>query len=600
MACGGFFCQNVPIDQSGEEILFGVNPDTGRVQATIRIFYQGDAKDFAWVLPMPNVPEISTSSDLVFQRLRAASNPSFQVEWKEGAECANWFISPPQADAGTGGGAEDGGGGVQVLDSGQVGPYDFAVVQSDDAQALINWLNENDFDQPAASTPLIENYVAQKMVFVALKLQQDKGSGDITPVVLDFAEEAPCVPIVLTQIAAQPNMPVTVWVASTARVVPNNWFEVEPNWKKLDWLGGGSNYNQLVTDAVNEAAGRAFVTEYAGSTSLLTNAFLSPGQYDLQKLANVAGPVEFVLEVQAQFSQGSATLLAILREFVPMPQSAIDDGVSESAFYSWPTEYQAYYDQIEFDALAATDAVDERIVTPLQSAQDMVDGYPYLTRLFTTLSPDEMTRDPIFKLNSEIGDVSNVHVAKGTAVCDPNNNTIVDIEIELPGGEKFAPMLPPWGWGGENYTPDDVSGESDAASIWLVPESGERFLVSPENVDYADNQLNLKTAEQVISDLGGPVSGEEGGDGGESADDGGESAGEGSSGEGSTGEGAGEGSTGEGSGEGSAGEGGGSGSGDGGGSDSGDDGDGGCNTGGHGSWFAGLALAALFFRRRRS
>ena len=34
----------------------------------------------------------------------------------------------------------------------------------------------------------------------------------------------------------------------------------------------------------------------------------------------------------------------------------------------------------------------------------MVKAQPYVTRMFTTVSPDEMNRDPIFAYNADLGD----------------------------------------------------------------------------------------------------------------------------------------------------------------------------------------------------
>ena len=39
----------------------------------------------------------------------------------------------------------------------------------------------------------------------------------------------------------------------------------------------------------------------------------------------------------------------------------------------------------------------------------MVDGHDYLTRLYTTMSADEMTIDPEFVVDPGLPDVSNVH-----------------------------------------------------------------------------------------------------------------------------------------------------------------------------------------------
>ena len=55
-ACGGFFCQAVPINQAAEQIIFRQNGD--QVTAVVLIQYVGDAEDFSWVLPVPGVPSL--------------------------------------------------------------------------------------------------------------------------------------------------------------------------------------------------------------------------------------------------------------------------------------------------------------------------------------------------------------------------------------------------------------------------------------------------------------------------------------------------------------------------------------------------------------
>src|SRR5262245_11571312 len=64
LACGGFFCSRVPVDQSGENIVFGV--DGRRVEAHVQIQYQGAAEKFAWVVPVPSLPQLSIGSPVLF------------------------------------------------------------------------------------------------------------------------------------------------------------------------------------------------------------------------------------------------------------------------------------------------------------------------------------------------------------------------------------------------------------------------------------------------------------------------------------------------------------------------------------------------------
>src|SRR5512146_2187102 len=65
-ACGGFFCSQIPVTQAGEHLLFSVDQDSegnSIVTAQIQIQYTGSAADFAWVLPLADVPELSVGSN---------------------------------------------------------------------------------------------------------------------------------------------------------------------------------------------------------------------------------------------------------------------------------------------------------------------------------------------------------------------------------------------------------------------------------------------------------------------------------------------------------------------------------------------------------
>jgi hypothetical protein len=79
-ACGGTFCNGgplaMPVEQTGENILFVLEPN--RVQAHIQIQYQGDPERFAWILPVPALPEsIQVGSQLLFQNLLTSTVPAF-------------------------------------------------------------------------------------------------------------------------------------------------------------------------------------------------------------------------------------------------------------------------------------------------------------------------------------------------------------------------------------------------------------------------------------------------------------------------------------------------------------------------------------------
>src|SRR5690606_35080337 len=61
------------VNQQAEQIIFEVAD--GRVSAHVRIFYQGEPEEFAWLLPMPNVPDLELSNGLLFGLVDEQTRP---------------------------------------------------------------------------------------------------------------------------------------------------------------------------------------------------------------------------------------------------------------------------------------------------------------------------------------------------------------------------------------------------------------------------------------------------------------------------------------------------------------------------------------------
>ena len=401
-ACGGFFCNNnTPTVQTGERILFTVEEES--IRAYVQVYYDGPADDFAWVVPVATVPEVGVGTDEVFTRLDQLTSPIFEVNYEVDDAC---YGSDSDFGIGLAGGvfaesataADDGG--VTVLAQGKTGPYNYQVVDSNDADILVAWLNENGYEQPPEALPLIQHYVAKEMKFVAVKLLPNKDAGDIAPIILDFEEQGPCIPLILTSVAAQEDMPVKAYVLGEKRAVPTNWLHVGVNLKKLDWfamentwwnpgLGNlDSSYENLLIQAIGEAEGHAFTTEYAGTSSIMENQ-LDFGQYDnVEDLLSYEDPADFVMALQNYFS-GSNQLLNLLQQYIPSP-----DNIDEQSFYNCPECHKEAYDALEVDLEALYAELIEVIVKPVQEAQEMFDRFPYLTRLYSRVSLDAMDRDP--------------------------------------------------------------------------------------------------------------------------------------------------------------------------------------------------------------
>ncbi len=489
-ACGGFFCSRVPVDQTGENILFVQEGD--EIEAHVNILYQGEAEDFAWIVPTPSRPEINISSQDVFARLDQTTGVRYSLNFLD-AEC---FVVPiddagmPEADPGN-------DGEVTVVQQSSVGPYDFAVLQATSTEALFGWLGENNYDIPSNVMPFVEPYVTMgpEMHFVAFRLQSDREVGDIAPVRMRYRASAPMVPIQLTAIASQPDMGVRVHVLAEARAVPANYLHVHVNEARIDWLNSGSNYNQLVTEAMNEAGGQGFTTEYAGPSSVMAEVLFREGQYDTARLAGLRDPVAFMEELMRQGFLGNNQLLAMLRRYLPLP-AQLQGEVDERDFYNCVSCYAEFIDAEGFDAAAFANELESAIVEPLRHAQSQFDAAPYLSRLFTTLSAEEMTRDPGFAYNPNMADVSNVRTADADANCDPNNPREMTVTITLSDGRILTQF-----WDNGVYVDDSTEPAADL--IEQTGGEGPATVVRDINsgVDILDEVLDARDNAEEPRDI---------------------------------------------------------------------------------------------------
>ncbi len=263
-ACGGIFCGGAPVDQNRERIVFAENED-GSWDMITQIRYSGPAEEFAWVLPVPEVPETRATFDaLAMQTLDRLTAPQFRFPdcyWETFGfpELADDASGPPNAD-----------GGVDVHVSETVGPYEVVVVSSTNPAALADWLREHAFQVPEAMDPYIALYTAAGMKFLALRLSKDAEIGDIAPFRVSLPAGQPSVPLRLSALAADPEMGVAVTILAEQRYAPANAAPIEIADDALAWVATSdgfwsmrTNYESLVAQHVDAADGRGFVTEYA-------------------------------------------------------------------------------------------------------------------------------------------------------------------------------------------------------------------------------------------------------------------------------------------------------------------------------------------------
>ena len=465
-ACGGFFCANVPMDQSKERIVFAVDEEEEKVDVHIQIFFEGEAHDFAWIVPVPGVPEVGLSTDQLFQTLTWQTQPRFWVDMDFLGECdfsqgGGWYGPATddfaEADA-DGGGGVGGGQGVDVLASGQTGAFDWTVVSAESQEQLVAWLDDPDGDGddsdayalPDNLGPVLGAYLADGNNFIAVRLTSDATTGEITPLRMTYDGTEASIPLILTSIAATPDMRLEPYVFTQGkRAVPSNYLHVRINEAKINWLDGGSNYDDVITQAANEAGGQAFATDYFGKTDGLRGQLWSEGRYDTEALRGLTDPAAFVQRMLSDGWPRSGTVQALLLKHVPMPSAAVEAGVDVASFYNSLEYYLDEYPlEAPFEPGPFADDLETLVAEPLEDAETLLQTYSHVTRMTSSMSPLEMTKDPIFALNPDMSsEVSNQHNATLWVDCRQEKAAhLAPRWLEIPDGRRVEVPNEQWFW----------------------------------------------------------------------------------------------------------------------------------------------------------
>ena len=428
-ACGGLFCSaSAPVNQAAERIIFSKNDD-GTVTAVVQIQYEGPSDEFAWVLPVPGIPTVKVSSDLAFTRLQGASNPQYSFITEVEGRCkrrrgSDASSGAPAADGnfGTGGAGGAGGEGVNILDSGTVGPYDYVVIQPQASYAkvgdvVVEWLTNEGYDvvppggDPDEISSLLGAYMLEEMNLLAFRLTKGNDTGTIRPIWITYESERPMIPIRPTAVAANDDMGVMVWVLGESRAVPVNYKALELNEVLINWLNGAGNYNQVVIAAANEAGGHGFVSERAGSSSVYDEVVLRGFERNDWEAIRISAEelpaTELVEELAWRFS-GWDGFREVLDRHLP-------DHLDTDSFVSCPSCFRD--SRRELDVAAFVEDFEGDVIDPMVATHELMLSRPYVTRLYTNITTPELDLDPLFYYNQDQPEDTNKHNARRVIEC---------------------------------------------------------------------------------------------------------------------------------------------------------------------------------------
>jgi hypothetical protein len=214
LADGGFFTQAMLHDlyeSAQRAVILYVNSTGNSIEHLIlSVSFEGDAEDFAWVVPVPEKPEIAVTDPELFWELSDFTRKIIPRGWG----CAA---------------APSGQDGVEVIEEQVVGPYATAILSATNATALVDWLSANGYIFPEEGEEIISGYIEKEWYFVATKInavEEDTGDalaeGAIEPIVLSFASDEIVYPLRITALSAT-SPEVLLYVFADYVMVPEQY-----------------------------------------------------------------------------------------------------------------------------------------------------------------------------------------------------------------------------------------------------------------------------------------------------------------------------------------------------------------------------------------
>ena len=251
----------------------------GKTVLSLMNDYQGELKDFALVVPVPQVlqkEQIHIGDPKLFKHLDDFSAPRL-VEYHDDNPCqmamfdkmAVMSAAPMPAKAMKK--AERKDLGVTVEAEYTIGEYDIVILSAKESNGLETWLLRSGYKIPKGAHTALQPYIKQGMKFfvakVNLKEQLKTGSKMLRPLQFAFDSEKFMLPIRLGMINAKGAQDLLLYVLTEkGRVESSNYQTLKlpsnmdiPVYIKNDF---GSFYKSMFDTQVNKQAMRAVFTEY--------------------------------------------------------------------------------------------------------------------------------------------------------------------------------------------------------------------------------------------------------------------------------------------------------------------------------------------------
>jgi hypothetical protein len=170
---------------------------------TLAVDVQGDAADFALVIPVPELldeADVSLPDGQLFADLDAYSAPR-EVAYtcaELGGDTGVGYDMAGSADSGGAGPMEEDATGVTVEANFTEGSYEFVVLSATGGDGLVTWLTDNGYTMPETTAPVLQEYIDAGQYFLGAKVALGavpSAIATLEPIQLRYTSEVWTLPI---------------------------------------------------------------------------------------------------------------------------------------------------------------------------------------------------------------------------------------------------------------------------------------------------------------------------------------------------------------------------------------------------------------------
>ncbi len=242
--------------------------------------FEGNAKDFAMVVPVPQIlkrNQINVVDNNIITHLDNYTAPRL-VEYFDRSPCkpqVQYRMAPVASPALMAKVKREQGAdslGVKIEAKYAVGVYDILLLSAQQSNGLVTWLKQNQYQLPKGAEPVINSYLAMGMKFFVAKVNMQRqaktGFSYLKPIRINYHSAKYMLPIRLGMLNAKGPQELFVFhLNRKGRVIATNYPNVKlstnkeiPVFNKKDF---GAFYKAMFKNQVKQNGRRSVFLEYA-------------------------------------------------------------------------------------------------------------------------------------------------------------------------------------------------------------------------------------------------------------------------------------------------------------------------------------------------